>query len=93
MKKFFKNKKNIIIIIAFIALIFLLARGNFIDLMHNSFTIRHLTKKSAMLDKQYEDLNKEYQDILSGKTNYIEDNARVKYHMAKPGEIEFRIKK
>ena len=36
---------------------------------------------------------KKYEEILSGKENYIEDSARVKYHMAKPEEFEFRIKK
>ena len=70
-----------------------LCNNTFFALMHNSFTIRKLTKKSALLDKQYQDLNEEYQQILSGKTNYIEDNARVKYNMARPEEFEFRIKK
>lgn len=93
MKKFFKNKNNIFVLIVFLVFLALLGGRSFIDLMHNSFTIRKLTKKSAYLDKQYQDLTKEYQEILSGKTNYIEDNARIKYNMAKPGEIEFRIKK
>ena len=93
MKKLFKNKKNIIILAIFLIFLAILGGGSFIDLIHNSFTIRKLSKKSALLDKQYQDLTKEYQEILDGKTNYIEDNARVKYHMAKPGEIEFRIKK
>ena len=93
MKNTLKNKKNIFFILLFLALLFLLTHRTFMDLMHNSFTIRRLSKKSALLDKQYEELSKEYEDILSGKTDYIEDNARVKYNMAKPEEIEFRIKK
>ena len=93
MKKFLKNKKSIFILGLFLLLLALLGGGSFIDLMHNSFTIRRLTKKSALLDRQYTDLTGEYKEILSGKTNYIEDNARIKYNMAKPEEIEFRIKK
>ncbi len=93
MKKFFINKKNLIFTAVFLIILFCLCNSSFIAVMHNSFTIRRLIKKSALLDKQYEDLSKEYQQILSGKTNYIEDNARVKYNMAKPEEFEFRIKK
>lgn len=93
MKNFFKKKRNIFFTVLLLVIIFLLCNSSFMALMHNSFTIRRLTKKSIALDKQYEELTKEYQEILSGKTNYIEDNARVKYNMASPGEIEFRIKK
>lgn len=92
MKKFFKNKKNIIFITLFIILLAIFGAGSFVNLIHNAFTIRTLTKKSVALDMQYQDLTEEYQQILSGKTNYIEDNARVKYNMSIPGEIEFRIK-
>lgn len=93
MKKFFKNKKNIFFIIVFVFLLVIFGAKSFVSLIHNSFTIRNLTKKSSYLDKQYKDLNTEYQEILSGKTDYIEDNARIKYNMARPNEIEFRIKK
>lgn len=92
MKTFLKYKK-IFIALIFLLLVFLFGNSSFMALMHNSFTIRRLTKKAALLDEQYKQLNEEYQQILSGKTNYIEDNARVKYNMAKPEEIEFRIKK
>lgn len=93
MKKFLKNKRNIVLTVLFLIVLFVICNNTFFALMHNSFTIRNLTKKSAMLDKEYKNLNEEYQQILSGKTNYIEDNARVKYNMARPDEIEFRIKK
>lgn len=93
MKNFFKNKKNIVFIIVFIALLVIFGAGSMVDLIHNTFTIRDLTKKTTYLDKQYKELTEEYQEILSGKTNYIEDNARIKYNMSEPSEIEFRIKK
>ncbi|MBQ4493740.1 MAG: septum formation initiator family protein [Elusimicrobiaceae bacterium] len=93
MKKFFKNKKNIFFIVIFLFLLAVFGAKSFTALIHNSFTIANLTRKSAFLDKQYQDLTEEYQEILSGKTNYIEDNARTKYNMARPTEIEFRIKK
>ncbi len=93
MKNFFKNKKNLIFTAVFLIILFCLCNSTFIAVIHNSFTIRRLIKKSASLDKQYEVLSKKYEEILSGKENYIEDSARVKYHMAKPEEFEFRIKK
>ena len=93
MKKLFKKKKNLFIMLLFVLAVFLLCNSSFLALMHNSFTIRRLAKKSAFLDEQYKELTKEYQAILEGKTNYIEDTARLKYNMVKPGEIEFRIKK
>ena len=93
MKKLSKKKRNIFFTALLLIIVFLLCNNSFMALMHNSFTIRRLTKKSILLDKQYEELTKEYQEILSGKTNYIEDNARVKYNMSRPDEIEFRIKK
>ena len=41
----------------------------------------------------YEELNAEYNKILSGDRSFLEEEARVNYNMAREGEIEFRIKK
>lgn len=67
--------------------------GSFFGLVHNLFTLKRLNKEASLADKEYQQLNEEYLKILSGDNSYIEDAARVKYHMSKKDEIEFRIKK
>ena len=57
------------------------------------FRRKKLNNRSAALDAEYEELTEEYQKILQGDTSYLQRTARVKYHLAKPGEIEFRIEK
>ena len=61
--------------------------------MHNSLKMRELNKQIAALDKEYEELESEYNKIISGDRSYLEREARVSYNMAREGEIEFRIKK
>lgn len=93
MVKVIKKKRNIIfIIIAFLAAV-LLFNNSFLGLVHNSLKIRELNKKIAALDSEFEELEIEYNKILSGDRSYLEKEARVNYNMAHEGEIEFRIKR
>ena len=55
--------------------------------------MRKLNEKIIALDAEYEELNEEYNKILSGDRSFLEEEARVNYNMAHEGEIEFRIKK
>lgn len=89
---FIKKAKTFLIIAAAMAAI-LLFNGNFFSLMHNIFELKKLNAHSAALDEEYKELTEEYQKILNGDTSYLQRTARVKYHMVKPGEIEFRIEK
>lgn len=87
------RRAKVYIIIAIIMAGFLLFNGNFFSLMHNAFTLKKLNAKAAALDEEYQELNEEYQKILAGDDSYLQKTARTKYHMVKPGEIEFRIEK
>lgn len=91
--KLFKTKKQIFIITLAAMAAFLVFHGSFFGLVHNISELKKLTKTAAKLDSEYEKLNTEYQKILKGDNFYIEKTARVRYHMAKQGEFEFRINK
>ena len=69
----------------------LVFNGAFFGLVHNLFTIRHLNRETAALDKEYEKLNAAYDKIQKGDMSYIEDAARARYHMSAKGEYEFRL--
>jgi cell division protein FtsB len=92
-KKFFKSKKNILILAAAVMAAVLIFGKNFSGLMHNMFMIQKLNKENASLDEEYKRLTEEYEKIQNGDVSHIEEAARVKYHMSQKGEIEFRIKK
>lgn len=89
--KLFKTKKQALVIALTAMAAFLVFNGSFIGLLHNIFELRKLNKTAAALDAEYKALGEEYKKIEGGDVSYIEDTARVKYHMSKPGEIEFRI--
>lgn len=91
--KIFKNKRNILLIIVAILLAVLVFNNSFSAWLHNSIKMRNLNNKIDALDAEYEELNAEYNKILSGDRSFLEEEARVNYNMAREGEIEFRIKK
>jgi len=93
MAKIFKNKRNIFLILLAVFVAVLLFNNSFFALLHNSLKMRKLNDKIAALDAEYEELNSEYNKILSGDRSFLEEEARVNYNMAREGEIEFRIKK
>ena len=88
-----KNKRNIFLIIFAVVAAILLLNRSFFALLHNSVKMRKLNEKISALDAEYEELQTEYNKILSGDQSYLEEAARVNYNMAREGEIEFRIKK
>lgn len=67
--------------------------NNFHSLFHNTMELRRLQKKSIALDKEYEELLKIKSKLINEDLSYIEEIARTQYNLAKPDEIEFRIKK
>ena len=87
-----KKAKFFLIVLAVMSA-FLLFNGNLFNLLHNLTELKKLNAKAAELDEEYKELTQEYQNILAGDTSYLQRTARVKYHMVKPGEIEFRIEK
>ena len=93
MIKIFKNKRNIFLIFLAIIIAVLVLNKSFFSLLHNSIKMHKLNEKITALDAEYEELNTEYNKILSGDRSFLEEEARVNYNMARDGEIEFRIKK
>lgn len=67
--------------------------NNIHSLFHNTMELRRLQKKSIALDKEYEELLKIKSKLVNEDLSYIEEIARTQYNLAKPDEIEFRIKK
>ena len=93
MMKIFRNKRNVVLVLLLALIAVLVFNSSFFALLHNSIKMRELNEKITALDAEYEELNDEYNKILSGDRSFLEEEARVNYNMAREGEIEFRIKK
>lgn len=65
--------------------------GGFLNLVHNKLEMRRLTKKREYLDAQYQELLDTKKLLENKDPQYMEMLARVRYHLVKPGEIEFRF--
>ncbi len=65
--------------------------GGFLNLIHNKLEIRRLTKKREQLDTQYQELLNTKKLLEEKDPQYMETLARLRYHLVKPGEIEFRF--
>ena len=92
MQKLSAKQKFLIITAVGIAALGIFLGGSILNLVHNKLELRRLTKKSAQLDAEYQQLLSE-KKLLEGKDpKYMETLARTRYNMVKPGEIEFRFK-
>lgn len=65
--------------------------GSIYNWTHNKMEVRRLTKKRDFLDKQYQELLAEKKRLEAKDPAYMEMLARTRYHMVRPGEIEFRF--
>jgi len=65
--------------------------GGFLNLAHNKLEIYRLTKKREQLDTQYQELLHTKKRLEEKDPQYIEELARLRYNLVKPGEIEFRF--
>lgn len=65
--------------------------GGFVNLAHNKLEIYRLTKKRERLDVQYQELLNTKKLLEDKDPQYIEELARLRYNLVKPGEIEFRF--
>ena len=86
-----KQKFLLFFAVAITAAIFLLG-GSILNLAHNKLELRRLAKKQACLDEQYQKLLAEKKLLEEKNPHYMETLARTRYHMVKPGEIEFRFR-
>ncbi|WP_428898154.1 cell division protein DivIC [Parelusimicrobium proximum] len=85
-----KMKPQYIIIMGMAAFIFF--DGSLLGLIHNKRELRKLKLRNEQLDKEYADLSAQLERLEKGDPAYIEEIARVKYHLIKNGETEFRFK-
>lgn len=65
--------------------------SSFLSLIHNKIEFKHLSKLTVELDQQHEELQKRLALLKKQDPAYMERIARVKYHMSKNGETEFRF--
>ena len=86
-----KNRK--LLLWAFLAVVaFCWFLGNsFLNLIHNKLEQKRLTKVSAQLDKEYDQLQAQLDLLKAQDPVYIEGLARVQYNMSRSGETEYRF--
>jgi cell division protein FtsB len=65
--------------------------GGLVNLAHNKLEIYRLTKKRERLDMQYQELLNTKKLLEDKDPPYMEELARLRYNLVKPGEIEFRF--
>ncbi len=91
-KKLTAKQKIAAIVLLIVVLVVVPAFGSIYNLVHNKMQLRRLSKKRDFLDKQYVELLAEKKRLEDQDPAYMELLARTRYHMVKPGEIEFRFK-
>jgi len=65
--------------------------NSILNLIDNKREQRRLTKLSAQLDKEYEQLHAQLELLKAQDPAYIERIARTQYNMAAPDETEYRF--
>lgn len=86
-----KNRKPLLLALGAAAVVTLLLGGSFLSLVHNKLELRKLTRQSARLDKEHEQLLAQKDLLEKEDPAYLERIARTEYHLVKPGETEFRF--
>lgn len=87
-----KLKKEILfIILGGTALVCWFLGSSFISLVHNKLEFKRLSRLSAQLDQEHEQLVQKLELLKKQDPVYLERVARVQYHMSAPGEKEFRF--
>ena len=84
--------KKPLLVLAGLVLIVVLWLGNTVrNLVHNKTEMQKLTRQSAQLDAEHEQLLKTRALLEAQDPALIEKIARTEYGLAKPGEVEFRF--
>lgn len=86
-----RNKKPLLWGAGLTAVVIFFLGSSFISLAHNKLELKKLQKQSAALDKEYTKLQAVMALLEKQDPAYLERLARVKYHMTKKGETEFRF--
>lgn len=86
-----KNRKLLLWTFLLIVVVCWFLGNSFLNLIHNKLEQKRLTKVSAQLDQQYEQLQAQLDLLNSQDPAYVEQLARVQYNMSRPGETEYRF--
>ena len=86
-----RHRKPLLAAVLAVAAVCWFLGSSFVNLIHNKMEFNRLTRLSAELDTQYEDLQKRLDLLEKQDPAYLERVARVQYHMFAPGETEFRF--
>lgn len=86
-----RHRKPLLAAVLAVAAVCWFLGSSFVNLIHNKMEFNRLTRLSAELDTQYEDLQKRLDLLEKQDPAYLERVARVEYHMSAPGETEFRF--
>ena len=86
-----RNRKLLLWSFTAVAAVCWFLGSSFISLVHNKLEFKRLTKLSTQLDQEYDTLKVQLDLLQKQDPVYIERVARVKYHMSRPGEIEYRF--
>ncbi len=86
-----RNKKPLLLAVGLVAVVIFFLGSSFLSLVHNKLEMRKLTKQSALLDVQHQELTKKMELLKKQDLDYVEELARTQYNMVKPGEIQFRL--
>ena len=86
-----RHRKPLLAAVLAVAAVCWFLGSSFVNLIHNKIEFNRLTRLSAELDTQYEDLQKRLDLLEKQDPAYLERVARVQYHMSAAGETEFRF--
>lgn len=86
-----RNRKPLLAAVLLAAAVCWFLGSSFVNLIHNKMEYKRLTRVSAELDSQYEDLQRKLELLKKQDPDYLERVARVQYHMSAAGETEFRF--
>ncbi len=86
-----KNRKPLLVGLGFLAVGLLFLGNNLLNLWHNKTEKRRLARQSVQLEEEYQELRHTKELLDNHDPVLLEKIARTQYHLAKPGEIEFRF--
>lgn len=86
-----KNKKPLLGVVILLAVVLAFLGGSILSLIHNKMELKKLTRQTIQLDEEYQQLTQRLKLLKQEDPHYLEHLARTRYHMTKPGEIEFRF--
>lgn len=86
-----RNRKPLLLALLAAAVLCAFLGSSFLNLIHNKLEYKRLTRLSLQLDREYEALQARLELLQKQDPAYIERLARVKYHMSRPGETEYRF--